>query len=141
MVYKKECINCGKKIITKKSYKKFCSKECRKEKMHDDYGIYKNYPEKKCKTCGLIFKPKYIHHIYCSKECSKKPRKMLELHKPIIREYFLEKVNFTCEECKKSEINLHLHHIIPIYKGGNDIENNIIVLCINCHRKKHKLLN
>jgi 5-methylcytosine-specific restriction endonuclease McrA len=30
-----------------------------------------------------------------------------------------------------------IHHIIPVSKGGNESIDNLILLCISCHRNRH----
>lgn len=60
--------------------------------------------------------------------------------------------NFTCQHCGefhafKNEFNvfvpiddgkLNVHHILPVSKGGGDEPENLITLCINCHKQAHK---
>lgn len=36
-------------------------------------------------------------------------------------------------------IILHTHHILPISKGGDCSEGNLVTLCPNCHAAAHKL--
>ena len=50
--------------------------------------------------------------------------------------------NFSCQECgksysKKFKKYLHVHHVVPISKGGTNKLYNLITLCVHCHRKKH----
>lgn len=58
----------------------------------------------------------------------------------IVRKY-KEKKNYTCEDCgKKIPKNskwLHVHHIIPLSKGGSSDESNLQLLCYQCHKKRH----
>jgi hypothetical protein len=42
-----------------------------------------------------------------------------------------------CKICKTEHEELHLHHIIPKSRGGLDVEDNLIQLCIDCHGKAH----
>lgn len=42
--------------------------------------------------------------------------------------------------CCGSKSNLELHHIIPIYLGGEDKYYNLIYLCNDCHIKIHRML-
>lgn len=42
-----------------------------------------------------------------------------------------------CTYCK-SEEKLHLHHIIPLSRGGANRIENLEVVCHVCHRKLHK---
>lgn len=50
-----------------------------------------------------------------------------------------EKNNYICQECGKSGVKLHAHHIVPV--GVNDNLaydfNNLTSLCTKCHSKKH----
>jgi 5-methylcytosine-specific restriction endonuclease McrA len=45
--------------------------------------------------------------------------------------------NNTCRECGSKE-DLHVHHIMEKSKGGTNDINNLITLCNNCHKEKHK---
>jgi hypothetical protein len=42
----------------------------------------------------------------------------------------------TCNICWKSK-EVQIHHITPIESGGNNSEDNLIVLCLNCHSAVH----
>lgn len=45
-----------------------------------------------------------------------------------------------CKKCKKSGTRsspLHVHHIVPIAKGGSHRLSNLEVLCEKCHQRKH----
>lgn len=46
--------------------------------------------------------------------------------------------NFTCQYCKKKNIKLEAHHIIPVCKGGKDSIKNLITLCNKDHTDLHK---
>jgi len=50
----------------------------------------------------------------------------------VIRAAIIERDNFACQRCGKSE-NLHVHHIIPRISGGTDEPDNLITLCQECH--------
>lgn len=45
--------------------------------------------------------------------------------------------NFRCMKCGTSS-SLHVHHIIPVAKGGLSIQANLVTLCARCHSSKHK---
>ena len=47
--------------------------------------------------------------------------------------------NNTCRICERNgrQLELHVHHIIPIDKYGSNHENNLITLCHTCHNKQH----
>ncbi len=47
-------------------------------------------------------------------------------------------VNHRCEICRKPlGLTPDIHHIIPRNEGGSSANNNLIILCPNCHRKAH----
>ena len=44
-----------------------------------------------------------------------------------------------CAICKKNTGPMHVHHIIPISKGGSASSKiNLVTLCPECHQKQHK---
>jgi hypothetical protein len=43
-----------------------------------------------------------------------------------------------CEICAINNISLDIHHIIPLSKGGEDSEFNMICVCRNCHSRFHQ---
>lgn len=76
---------------------------------------------------NLIYRDASIHerlNVYDSISLSNKIKKM---------------DGFECNLCHKKghNIELHVHHIIPISKGGTNHDNNLIVLCQKCHQKQH----
>lgn len=42
-----------------------------------------------------------------------------------------------CEECGTFYGQLHIHHSIPISKGGSHAIDNLVLLCEDCHTKVH----
>jgi len=46
--------------------------------------------------------------------------------------------NHNCEYCHKKNCYTNTHHIKSKGSGGNDIEDNLIELCSDCHIKVHK---
>jgi hypothetical protein len=52
-------------------------------------------------------------------------------------EIYAGKFTDVCEECGLWKEPLHVHHIIPISKGGDHRLNNLILLCEKCHSKRH----
>ena len=62
--------------------------------------------------------------------------------------------NFICQDCGEfhafvnsngmtipiDDGNLEVHHIIPVSHGGGDEPTNLVTLCKNCHRERHKTL-
>lgn len=50
--------------------------------------------------------------------------------------------NFTCKLCgwyagPKERNKLHVHHKVPLSKGGRNVLSNLITLCQDCHSKIH----
>ena len=62
-------------------------------------------------------------------------------------EYTKRRANGHCELCvckapfvtRDGELYLEVHHIDFLSNGGQDIINNTVALCPNCHRKMHSL--
>ena len=52
------------------------------------------------------------------------------------RKQVVERDNDQCSKCGSLN-NLHLHHIKPLSKGGNNKIANLRLLCENCHSKEH----
>ena len=145
------CLNCGKEIKTQdRSRRKFCSHSCAAT-----YNNGKRTIDKKnecCLNCGVLLKNK--NSKYCSLKCMNEFRYKKSIAswkegivdggtidgspKSFVRRYMLEKSNYCCEQCGYNKINqytgnsiLQLHH-----KDGNcknNIEENLEVLCPNCH--------
>lgn len=108
------CLNCGKEFEhTRSSRNKFCSIKCQQEYKYKTYiERWKNGEENG--MSGEYGLSKYI------------------------RRYLLEKHNYKCEKCGWGEKNeftrtipLEIHHIDGDYT--NNKEDNLQVLCPNCH--------
>ena len=54
-----------------------------------------------------------------------------------LRQTLLEKYNYSCASCgiSDNEVSLELAHIVPISQGGENSEENLTILCPNCHRQ------
>jgi hypothetical protein len=53
-----------------------------------------------------------------------------------IRKQALQRDGYRCGNCGATE-NLHVHHIVPLSKGGSNSLSNLRTLCKNCHQKLH----
>ena len=42
-----------------------------------------------------------------------------------------------CKNCNSVVSQLHKHHIVPKSRGGSDLPENLIKLCLECHGKAH----
>ena len=62
-------------------------------------------------------------------------KKLTEKQKELLKQM----VNYTCESCNKKKIskNLTIHRINRGYKGGEYIPRNIMVVCLDSHKKFH----
>ena len=106
-----KCLNCKKELIHRQL--KYCSNKCQKE--------YENYQK------ILQWKKGDFNGIIGQYGLSK-----------TIRNYLLEKANYQCEICGWNQTNpftglipLEIHHKDGNYQ--NNIEENLQVLCPNCH--------
>jgi hypothetical protein len=115
------CSNCGKQL--KRSSRKYCSNKCQTE------FSYKKYIDdwKNGLVDGLTSEYQLSSHI---------------------KKYIKEKFDNKCCECGWNKINpatghspLEVHHIDGDYK--NNAENNLALLCPNCHSltENYKALN
>lgn len=106
-----KCLYCGKDLV--KGQIKYCSNQCQMNYQHEQYiQKWKNKEE-----TGLSGD--------------------YQLSKAV-RRYMLEKVNYRCEKCGWGEVNpftnlvpLEIHHKDSNYE--NSYEDNLEVLCPNCH--------
>ncbi|MCA1670460.1 MAG: HNH endonuclease [Thermomicrobia bacterium] len=44
---------------------------------------------------------------------------------------------YRCVRCGEGDAILHAHHVIHRSDGGSDDLDNLITLCVPCHRKEH----
>jgi hypothetical protein len=54
----------------------------------------------------------------------------------LLREHVFRKYNYKCNECGSHNM-LQIHHLLEVQYGGKDRIDNMILLCENCHQKKH----
>lgn len=55
---------------------------------------------------------------------------------PEFRKYIFDKRGNQCQRCG-SKVNLEIHHIKPIFLGGGEEEDNLELLCNDCHKIIH----
>jgi len=68
---------------------------------------------------------------------TKRPRLRLDLKSfQLLRNSILRRDGWRCQSCG-SRLALEVHHITPRSKLGDDVEDNLITLCWECHRRIH----
>jgi len=144
----KLCKQCSNAIPFDKKINIFCSSSC-----SATYNNLKRRTPKKCKACDEILSTKSKSTKFCSRVCYNKHRREkwikdwklgLKSFKNVIacplpiRKYLFEKYEHKCARCGWSEVNqyngrmpLEVEHIDGNYENYN--ENNLILLCPNCH--------
>lgn len=50
---------------------------------------------------------------------------------------YRRKVSFICEDCGEYALGGHVHHIMPVSRGGDSSEDNLLFLCKYCHSLQH----
>jgi hypothetical protein len=71
----------------------------------------------------------------------KRPPRVREAIK--LRYTILDRDKRTCQDCGRTPAqgaSLQIHHILPVHKGGENNEENLITLCIQCHGGRHALM-
>jgi 5-methylcytosine-specific restriction endonuclease McrA len=106
--------------------------------------------DRECVYCGKHFQVREmkLQHdavLYCSKECSHWGSLSEEkLNSPYFRglkwAYFSREYRKgkTCERCETDK-KLTVHHIIPYLETKDNTDENLMVLCMSCHRKVESL--
>ena len=92
-----------------------------------------------------IFKQSGSDYKRCKKLIKKTTKKVTVKQKRIFS-YGLdwEQISATCLKlsdyiCKKCGGRARrAHHIIPLSKGGSNLQSNLMALCIACHKKQHR---
>ena len=57
-----------------------------------------------------------------------------------LKEYLLQKYNYKCIYCNKSNVPLEIDHFIPKSKGGSDRVTNLVIACHDCNQAKSNLM-
>lgn len=54
------------------------------------------------------------------------------------RQYIAEINEYSCQKCRrKGFLGFHVHHILPLSKGGTNSLENLAYLCQRCHENEH----
>ena len=51
--------------------------------------------------------------------------------------FVLWRDDYTCQQCKKKNVPLNVHHIVFRRRQGSNDEDNLVTLCEECHKKLH----
>lgn len=127
-------------------------------KMYGSENVYFFAPiyekENQCPWCGGEVNNK--RRRFCSNECRQHFNNVTVWNRG--RDAYslriLYRDNFTCQDCGEFHafINEHgmpipiddgeleVHHIKPVSEGGGDEQQNLVTLCKECHKKRHRKL-
>lgn len=138
-----QCIVCDTRIYRRpyqlaKSSRIYCSQAC--------YGKAISKPVV-CPVCGVEFLSSKNSKT-CSYACSNKNRTGIKykIGRPhskhalyrTLRDRIVAKRGAMCETCAHDNANiLQLHHIVERKHGGSNSEDNLMILCPNCHYTIH----
>lgn len=57
---------------------------------------------------------------------------------PEVYAQVLERDQYQCAACGQGGLNqLHVHHVTYRSRGGDDVLNNLVTLCLGCHQLLH----
>lgn len=134
------CKVCKKDFVS--NYKtSFCSHICKETYYREYQRKRKNIVEevKHCKQCNKEFSTGYSRQIFCSSECRKKHT--IESHIYDRKDFMVfERDNFTCVYCGKCSLTdnvvLHVDHVYPLNKGGDNSSFNLVTSCQQCNTSK-----
>lgn len=127
------CDSCDKLLSIPSNAKRLgiSTKECSScGKVND----VKDFQRWRCVDCGLSF--------FNRKEMQLKGQQRQNFLKTInktwakVRGEILDRDDYSCQICGKSNGRLDVHHIVPRRLGGQDTSDNLITVCnVGCHQK------
>lgn len=53
------------------------------------------------------------------------------------REKVADRSGYHCQKCSRRNVEKHVHHKIPVSRGGSHRTDNLEYLCLKCHKKEH----
>jgi hypothetical protein len=132
----KHCLNCDKELTAIQLGGKFCSRSC--SASYNNRGVTRHIKGSKVCSCG---NPKLTHNKYCA-ECIEKRVFQRTFDTQAIKsdktrkKVLLQTRGQVCEGCGLAEwkghpIPLDLHHVDG--DTDNNAEDNLQLLCPNCH--------
>ena len=132
----RKCIVCGKEFYAGEN-QHCCSAWCEERTDVDPIETSRN-----CERCQDSFVPKTSGHRFCCADCREKS---YERNKPRGRFVIFERDGFACFYCGKTSYEdnteLHVDHLVPVFKEGKDMIENLVTSCSRCNlEKSFKLL-
>jgi hypothetical protein len=73
----------------------------------------------------------HVYYLYLRQKKEDYPENWSEIRNNILR-----RDNYACCNCRYTK-KLHVHHIVPLSRGGTNNETNLITLCERCHIMIH----
>lgn len=98
------------------------------------------YVDKVCKGCGCTYKDDPDSGKYCSQSCKNRGKKKSSKRRLVyisgsVRDRLYAKFDYRCAYCG-FRLKLTLDHVVPVSKGGRDIESNLVPACQSCNSSK-----
>lgn len=59
-----------------------------------------------------------------------------------VRKRFVARTGGCCEGCGDKPTGyraLHMHHVVPVCRGGGNGDDNLALLCLGCHKAAHRV--
>lgn len=106
-----------------------------------------------CRWCGNRIKSGR-RSMFCGDKCAKKydNKTVFQSGYGAYKRRVLIRDDFTCRDCGKfmayeneygvmvpaGNGRIDVHHIVPISEGGGDEPSNLVTLCAECHKERHR---
>jgi len=87
-----------------------------------------------CIFCAKVFNLNSYRQSYCEYWCHKKHRNLHEKYFRPLREKITQNSNGVCARCGDDAEKIEVHHIIAVADGGESVEENLIAICMPCHK-------
>lgn len=161
------CKKCGESFETNDKRKIFCSRKCRIRHFNELRPTTKSQ-QRECPQCHKIFIPMQTRGVgktYCSSKCQRRFN-YIKNHKTILErtrawhkknkwcgswEQAIKRDKYTCQMCHKTiypsqwsannRIEVHHKDGSGEKESKNHQLNNLITLCLQCHREFHTKIN
>jgi 5-methylcytosine-specific restriction endonuclease McrA len=102
-------------------------------------GIYKTYKETKTKQQAKKKEETEIRQWLENDEVKERYQHTYPQDWAIRRKFIAQRANYTCKICgRRGWLGFHVHHVLPLSKGGNNALDNLVYLCKWCHENQHE---